>query len=158
MIKGNEIVIAPTGETMLFYSHDKEKDRERGCIGHLRADFGSDGDEFWTSWDDHCEDLKTQAFKDELDEVINHLRKKENMLNSLRALTRYCYQHTEAQFKADHHKNTYGFKIETEAHSYYLRCNILQGDYNLYCYCYQRDRLELCLAAAHAEQQHNVEE
>ena len=46
---------------------------QTGCIGHLRADFGS-GKEFYSSWDDHSADLKTPEFKRELDEVINTLR------------------------------------------------------------------------------------
>ena len=39
-------------EAALFYSND-EKDKELGCIGHLRGDFGHKGREFWHTWFDH---------------------------------------------------------------------------------------------------------
>lgn len=45
-----------------------------GCIGHLRGDMGREGNSFYTTWFDHQEDLKTQAFKDELDIVVTALR------------------------------------------------------------------------------------
>lgn len=138
-----EIKTAPTEEIDLFYSND-ERDVELGCIGHLRADFGRDGKQFWSSWFEHCSELKTQAFKDELDLVINHLREKDNMLHSLSALTEFCHNHTDAQLNIKYRDDTYGFKIDTEAHSYYIRSMLTQGDNNLYCYCYVRGGLEQC--------------
>lgn len=48
---------------------------ELGCVGHVRADFGPDGNEFWHSWWPHKNDrLNTQRFKEELTDVINSLR------------------------------------------------------------------------------------
>jgi hypothetical protein len=37
------------------------------------ADMDSNGEGFFSSWDDFRKDLKTQEFKDELDAVINEL-------------------------------------------------------------------------------------
>ena len=47
---------------------------QTGLIGYLRADFGSNGNEFWTTWNDFRKDLKTDEFKAEFDDVINGLR------------------------------------------------------------------------------------
>lgn len=145
-----EIKTISVEETGLFY--DTHMDAETGCIGHLRADFGRNGKEFWTTWFEHCGELKTQAFKDELDVVINHLRADGNMLNSLAALVEYCHRHQDARLTVKHRADTYIFKIDTEAHSYYLRGMLTQGDYNIYCYCFVRDRLEKYLTASRAEQ------
>jgi hypothetical protein len=53
------------------YSQSAQIEAQTGCIGHLRADMDSDGKGFFSSWTDHRGDLKTQAFKDEFDEVLN---------------------------------------------------------------------------------------
>jgi hypothetical protein len=147
MVKGRTYEIKPAAdsEVNLLYSN-QGKDADLGCIGYLRADFGRDGKGFWTTWFDRCADLKTQEFKDELDEVINHLRESGNMLGSFAALARYCYDHNEARLGDGHRKDTYGFRIDTDNHSYFLRGMLTQGDYNLYCFTYQRDKLEQYLA------------
>ena len=43
---------------------------QTGFIGYLRADMDSNGEGFFSTWNDFRKDLKTQAFKDEFDEVI----------------------------------------------------------------------------------------
>ena len=43
-----------------------------GLIGYLRADMDTDGNGFFSSWNDWRRDLKTDAFKDEFDRVIYH--------------------------------------------------------------------------------------
>ena len=68
------IQIVPKEKHILFYSQNG-KDEELGCIGHLRGDFAKSGNEFWTTWWPHCEDYKTQEFKDEFDNLINSQEK-----------------------------------------------------------------------------------
>jgi hypothetical protein len=144
------IEIVPEGEIVLLFSSADEKSGRSGRIGHLRTDFGRRGMEFWSNWFDHCDELKTQQFKDEFDAVIMQLREDGNMLNSLSALKEYCYRHREAKLESTYRSDSYGFKIVTEAHCYYIRGTLAQGDYNVYCYCYDRCRLEQCLAEAKA--------
>lgn len=36
----------------------------------------------------------------------------------------------------------YGFRVDTPEHTYLLRLNPMQGDYNLYVYCYRREALD----------------
>ena len=65
---------ATPAEQMYAYSQSSQIEGQTGCIGHLRADFDSDGNSFYSSWADHNASLKDQAFKDEFDHLINTLR------------------------------------------------------------------------------------
>ena len=85
-------------EQKYTYTQSTQIAAQTGCIGHLRADLGS-GEAFFSSWEDHGGDEKTQAFKDELDSVINTLRK--GILKSRSELSKYCYSHPEAGFGND---------------------------------------------------------
>ena len=60
---------------------------QTGLIGHLRADMDTDGNGFFSSWFDFREELKTDEFKAEFDEVINSLREEGDILHNRRALT-----------------------------------------------------------------------
>ena len=60
-------------ERKYTYKQSKRLAELSGCIGHLRAHFGS-GDEFYPVWEDCVAQLKTPDFKRELDPVINTLR------------------------------------------------------------------------------------
>jgi hypothetical protein len=105
---------------------DASKDQERGCIGHLRGDFG-DGNEFWNTWWQHQAKLNTEPFRTELDEVVTQLRQMGNPLYSLRTMQDYCRKHGRL------------FLVETPNYQYYLRCNPTRGDYNFYIYCCDRN-------------------
>lgn len=57
------------------------------------------------------------------------------------SLSRYCYEHKESVFAEDFIPQ-YGFRVDTPEHTYLLRLNPMQGDYNLYVYCYRREALD----------------
>ena len=59
---------------------------QTGLIGHLRADMDTDGNGFFSSWFDFREELKTDEFKAEFDDVINSLREEGDILHNRRAL------------------------------------------------------------------------
>ena len=61
-------------ERMYSYTQSSQIESQSGCIGHLRADMGSDGKGFFSSWTDHRGDLKTEDFKNDFDELITVLR------------------------------------------------------------------------------------
>ena len=61
-------------ERKYTFSQSQQLSMQTGLIGYLRADFGSNGNEFWTTWNDFRKDLKTDEFKSEFDDVINGLR------------------------------------------------------------------------------------
>jgi len=136
-----KIDIVPCEESPLFYStQNTERDLEIGCIGHLRADFGNSGNEFWSTWEEHCSELKTQVFQDEFQDLINRLCAAD-LLKDRTSMSDYCFNNPKAKI-IDGQEENYGFKIKTENYVYYLRCFPLKGDYNLYCYAYERNRLE----------------
>ena len=66
---------ASPDEAGLFYALPREEDARLGAIGHVRIDFGGDGDEFWHTW--HArgpEKLNSAEFKAELAEVADQFR------------------------------------------------------------------------------------
>ncbi len=52
---------------------------QTGLIGHLRADMDTDGNGFFSSWFDFREELKTDEFKAELDEVQDGVSMRGNL-------------------------------------------------------------------------------
>ena len=132
--------VATEKESQLFYSStENNQDRERGCIGHVRGDFGS-GTQFHTTFWNHCDELKTQEFKSELDTVVNQLRTTGELLNNLSAMSVYCDIQPKAKLSS-WNDCTYGYKVETDKYSYYIRCCTVRGEYNFYIYCYCREYL-----------------
>ncbi len=132
-------------ERQFTYSQSQQIAEATGCIGHLRADMGSNGLGFYSTWDDHCGELKTQEFKDELDDVINAQRfdsAYDGILKDRSALSRYCYAHPDTAYGND---REYGIRVDTARYAYLLRLNPYRGEYNLYCYSYERDKLDLYL-------------
>ena len=136
-------IMAPA-ERNYCYTDSQQLDKQTGCIGHLRGDMDKAGNGFFTSWWDHCPELKTQAFKDEFDDFINALRFDDRyggIFKNRSSLSRYCYEHKESVFAEDFIPQ-YGFRVDTPEHAYLLRLNPMQGDYNLYVYCYRREALD----------------
>lgn len=132
------IKIMTPAERSYCYTGSQQLDKQAGCIGHLRGDMDRRGNGFFTSWEDHCGELKTQAFKDEFDDFINALRfdeRYDGIFKNRSSLSRYCYEHKESVFAEDFIPQ-YGFRVDTPEYAYLLRLNPMQGDYNLYIYCY----------------------
>ena len=140
-----EMTIRPmtAPERMYCYTQSQQIMAQTGCIGHLRGDMGSTGEQFYSSWDDHQGQLKTQEFKDEFDAVINALRFDEaygGVLVSRKALANYCWDHPDSRMVSG--EDDFGFRLDTENYSYMIRLNPNRGMYNIYCYCYQREWLD----------------
>ncbi len=115
-----------------LYSGRSEADLERGCIGHLRGDFGRSGTEFWTSWFDHNAALKTADFRDELQNVVNTLREKGGLLSNFASMSRNCREGTYCN-------DSFGFHGESKNYEYCLRCIPRRGDYNFYLFSYDKN-------------------
>ena len=134
---------ATRAEQMYCYTQSTQIMGQTGCIGHLRADMGSSGREFYPAWEDHCGQLKNERFKEELDQVIAALRTGEEygyVLRDRTALNRYCWSHMDAQMR--NFGTEFAFRVDTGQFSYLLRLNTAKGEYNLYCYCYVREWLD----------------
>ena len=119
---------------------------QTGLIGYLRADMDTDGNGFFSTWNDWRSDLKTDEFKAEFDEVINALREEGDILHNRAALARYCY--STPQSKMQGQDGYYGVRVDTDKFTYLLRLNPNKGEYNLYCYCYVRDWLDKHIESA----------
>lgn len=126
---------------------------ERGCIGRLRGDFGSDGNRFYSTWENESQELKTGDFRTELDEVVNHFRLNSDtpILKSRSDMARVCYE--QESYKIDDSwTDMYVFKVQTAKHTHYLRCCPAQGDYNFYLYSYNTEKLQQYKDVKYVEQ------
>ena len=129
-------------ERKYTYAQSQQLRGQTGSIGHLRGDFDSSGIGFFTTWVDHRKDLKTGEFMNELDDVINVLRSDEyGLLSGRIAMSKFARQYPDSEMKGNY-TTEYGFRIDTDNHSYLLRCNPTNGDYNFYCFCYKRESLD----------------
>ena len=57
-------------ERKYTFSQSQQLSMQTGLIGYLRADFGSNGSEFWTTWTDFSKDLQTDDFQKAVGLVI----------------------------------------------------------------------------------------
>lgn len=129
-------------EHFYCYAQSQQLSMQTGLIGHLRADFGSNGNGFFSTFFDFRDSLKSDDFKAEFDDVINTLRENPEyggILKSRGTMNSYCYKHPESVIEDD---RQYGFRADTEHYSYMIRVNPHKGEYNLYCYCYVRQWLD----------------
>lgn len=133
-------------EDKYTFSNSMQISMQCGLIGHLRADMDSDGNGFFSSWEDYRKELKTDEFKDEFDKVINSLREEGDILYNRKALAKYCYSSPQA--KMNNEQDYYGVRIDTEKYAYLCRLNPNKGEYNLYCYCYIKDWLDKHIRSA----------
>lgn len=136
----------------LFYSlGNLNHDKETGCIGHVRGDFGK-GNEFWTTWWPHCEEYKTREFQSERDKLVNTLREKHGMLRNFALMKSHCSKHPEAKL-SNSRGDTYGFEFVSDQYVYFLRLLPQKGNYNFYLYCYVREKVEKYFSTNDAAQQ-----
>lgn len=134
-----EMTIRPitTQEKSYCYAQSQQLTMQTGSIGYLRADFDSNGKNFYSTWFDHRKELKSDAFKSEFDDVINALRENPEyggILKSRTDMTAYCRKNALA-FEGSY-TTEYGVRVDTDHYSYLLRMNPTKGDYNLYCCCF----------------------
>lgn len=90
---------------------------QTGCIGHLRGDFGA-GNEFFSSWFNYRNDLKTDEFKTELDGVINALREDKGLLHNRSDMAAFVKGYPDTAFMGNY-CTEYGFRVDTEKHAWH---------------------------------------
>lgn len=127
-------------EQLYTYEQSQQLRGQTGSIGHLRGDFGH-GNEFYTTWYDHIPSLKTQEFKDDLDMVINTLREKGRLLHDLSSMQNNVWNQPESRFEEGYSRSC-GFRADTEHYAFLLRCTPMRGEYNFYCFCYDKQSLD----------------
>ena len=122
--------VLPGGEHELFYSNSVAEAR---CIGSLRFDVDSTG-KLWSSWWPHqaAQKHNRPPFRDEFDAVMNALQR-----NIFAKSDRILQALIDRGVPVIPDSRCYGFHIDTDAYSYYVRVYPFPGDYS-YCYCYVR--------------------
>lgn len=112
---------------------------DRACIGHLRGDFGETGTTFHHTWWPHNTHLITPSFNTELKDVITGLRQN-GLLKDRKTMLARSMRFRTAIIPTEG-RNTMAFRIETPEHLFYLRCIPNKGEYNFYCYGYNKTML-----------------
>lgn len=135
--------LLPT-ECKYTYRQSQQISMQTGLIGYLRADMGTNGNEFWSTWNDYRKDLKTDDFKNEFDDIINSFREKGQFLSNRQALSRFCDETQNVLMFGERYGagRDYGVRVNTQNYAYLMRLNPHKGEYNLYCYCYKKDWLD----------------
>lgn len=129
-------------ERKYTYAQSSQLQGQTGNIGYLRGDFGSSGNQFYTTWFDTRPQWKSDEFKRDLDDVINALRSEEyGLLQSRSQMVRYGRENKESEMPGAY-TTEFGFRADTEKYAFVLRCNPTRGDYNFYCLCYVKEWLD----------------
>ncbi len=129
------------GQVRLLFALDKEETFEKHKIGHVRGDFGRSGDQFFSTWFPVHEELKTQRFKEELQQVVGELRSdlEYPLLKNRNSMRTVCMNHPQNRVPGGWHPDTFGFMIRTEHYWYFIKCYYGCGDYNFYINCFADD-------------------
>ena len=111
------------------------------CLGHIRIDFGRDGDEYWARFFEHSstDKLMTDALRTEINQELRRLYGM-GMTAHLKGMRSYCSAHPDAVLSVlwDGYTHEYGFRTESEHLVFYTRCRPISGDYQAYVYVYTR--------------------
>lgn len=129
----------PAGNEQGFCFTHYNAPSDRACIGHLRGDFGETGTTFHHTWWPHNAHLITPSFNTELKDVITGLRQN-GLLKDRKTMLARSMRFRTAIIPTEG-RNTMAFRIETPEHLFYLRCIPNKGEYNFYCYGYNKTML-----------------
>lgn len=138
-------------ERPYFFTQSQRIIEKTACIGYLRTYFDGNGTSLLSYWNDLDKGRTTDAFKEELNGVIQTLRSDKTLGSPLKScgdMIDLCCGHSECILEKESPYNIYGFRVNTDRYSYMLRMNPNQGEYNLYCYCYERHWLDRHLQGA----------
>ena len=144
-----KITSADKSEEKLFYACDEENILA-AKIGHMRFDFGN-GRAFYGSWFGGNVALNDDEFRAEFNELTKELR--QGLLKDRTAMAKYISENPSLNLGSRGN----GYKVQTDEHTYYLRCKPQAGDYDCYCFCYEREPLEQAMTEDMAEEEMGME-
>ena len=84
---------ATPAERLYIARQSTQIEGQTGSIGHLRADMGEDGKGFFPKWTSHRENLDTEDFQQEFEEVLEALvgdEQYDGFLKSRDAMRDFC--------------------------------------------------------------------
>ena len=117
------------------FFHNPKTEQTKGLIGYIRGDFGRDGDEFYHTWFDENEKLKTNEFIEEFDKVMNTLR--DRLFTERSWMRSVAHNHPESKINSEI-TDSYGMFVETNMYEYDIRLITENGNYDFYIYCYDK--------------------
>lgn len=123
-------------EWLYTYRNSQQISMQTGLIGYIRADMGTNGNEFWSSWNSFRDDLNTPQFNSEKVDIINSFLDDSGFLSSRNELAKFCRSDKVFPYETG---RDYGVRVNTQDYAYLMRLNPYKGEYNLYCYCYKKD-------------------
>ena len=126
-------------EWLYTYRNSQQISMQTGLIGYIRADMGTNGNEFWSSWNSFRDDLNTPEFNSEKVDVINSFLGDGGFLSNRNELAKFCRSDKVFAYETG---RDYGVRVNTQDYAYLMRLNPYKGEYNLYCYCYKKDWLD----------------
>lgn len=139
MVHQTQFELSPASNEQGFCFTHYNAPSDRACIGHLRGDFGETGTTFHHTWWPHNAHLITPSFNTELKDVITGLRQN-GLLKDRKTMLARSMRFRTAIIPTEG-RNTMAFRIETPEHLFYLRCIPNKGEYNFYCYGYNKTML-----------------
>ena len=138
-VHATQFELSPASNEQGFCFTHYNSPSDRACIGHLRGDFGETGTTFHHTWWPHNAHLITPSFNTELKDVITGLRQN-GLLRDRKTMLARSMRFRTAIIPTEG-RNTMAFRIETPEHLFYLRCIPNKGEYNFYCYGYNKTML-----------------
>lgn len=121
----------------LFYMPFNGSEAHKAYIGHLRIDFGSNGEEWWSSWFPKGFMTKEveppEGFSEELDSLVNELR--DNLLKNMKHMKAYVSVFPALSLDMQEK----GYVAISSNYVYYIRANPRPNNYNAYIFCYSRE-------------------
>lgn len=115
------------------YRQSQQLAMQTGFVGSLSGN--TDG----TEWNGFRKDLNTGEFQTELEDVLKALRS--DALKDPSALAAYCKAHPESAF-TDHNGAAFGFRADTEQHTFLLRLDPTTADNSITIFCHQTKWLD----------------
>ncbi len=104
----------------------------QGCVGFMRGYFAEG--QFRGHWQDNRKDLEQTSMWNEYEALVEAL-KAQGFLRSIAQMRDYCLRFPAGAIGTD--LQTYGYSVDTKAHSFYIRCLPDDESYNIYIYVYR---------------------
>lgn len=137
--------VAKKNEMIYAFRQSQQIKMQTGYVGYLRGDFGSRGNEFYSTWMDEITERKTPEFQAEFDDVINALRddpQYRGILRNLDDMKLLCSTRPQSYIAFDKLPDTFAFRIDTDKYAYLIKCHTRKHDYNFYVIAYEKDCLD----------------
>ena len=118
---------AAPAERLYIAKQSTQIEGQTGSVGHLQADMGEDGKGFFPKWTSHRENLDTEDFQQEFEEVLEALvgdEQYDGFLKSRDAMRDFCRGHQESGYDSGF---AFGFRADTAQYAYLIRLHPTRG-------------------------------